>query len=522
MLPNKRNGWAVLFLALTYAALTVYCMDRWVGAYDEGVILTGAERFGAGDVIHRDFYAVYGIGNFAILSLLFDLFSHSVMVLRCFDTLIRAAIVALTFVLIRGAGSALAAWIGSGYIAAWLLAYGTYGYPVFPVLALALGSLLCLVPVFAGSQSSARLRCAGLLAGGVGLFRYDSGLYVFASELVVLSVYSWTAGGKARVKSTIAPYCIGLLLVAAPIGLVLVGTGALSDLLQQVILDPARTYGTMRGLPIDWFSVGAILPIIGTASVALAVAAVFAKRGPHSSADYLLAVLLLLSVAFSVKGFVRFSPIQMSAAMVTSVVALGVMAGAPRFQTGALRLLVLASVLAYSTGIVSPISSSLARALENLAVTDGDGRCSHRAEPDRLGCFRTNDERMSAVRYIVAATKPGTPLFVGLGRHDKVVVNDALFYFLADRPSATKWHHMDPGVNTTEAVQRAIIAELQASRPPYIVLETQWDDVREPNGSAVSSGVELLDRYIPSAYTRVQSYGTFQILRQTASIDPAP
>ena len=59
----------------------------------------------------------------------------------------------------------------------------------------------------------------------------------------------------------------------------------------------------------------------------------------------------------------------------------------------------------------------------------------------------------------------GEPLFAGLLRHDNVFANDVSIYFLADRPIATRYHELHPGVTTTQAVQEEMVAELQAADP---------------------------------------------------------
>ena len=97
-----------------------------------------------------------------------------------------------------------------------------------------------------------------------------------------------------------------------------------------------------------------------------------------------------------------------------------------------------------------------------------------------------------------------------------------LFYFLAGRPSATAWHHMDPGVQTTAMVQRRMVAELDRRRTKVVVIETEWDTVAEPNGSAVGSGVTLLDDYIRAHYQPVAHFGDIAVLRRVSDSGPDP
>jgi hypothetical protein len=72
---------------------------------------------------------------------------------------------------------------------------------------------------------------------------------------------------------------------------------------------------------------------------------------------------------------------------------------------------------------------------------------------------------------------------------------------------------MQPGVVTTASVQREMARDLVSSRAPVVI---RWlapaARVREPNGSARSSGVHLLDRTIASRYRRLARYGDYLIL----------
>ena len=61
-------------------------------------------------------------------------------------------------------------------------------------------------------------------------------------------------------------------------------------------------------------------------------------------------------------------------------------------------------------------------------------------------------------------------------------------------------------------IQSEIIAELWASRPRYVVVSSKSDSVEEPNESARSSGVTVLDQYIRANYRAVAAFGSLTIL----------
>jgi len=111
-------------------------------------------------------------------------------------------------------------------------------------------------------------------------------------------------------------------------------------------------------------------------------------------------------------------------------------------------------------------------------------------------------------------TLPQDRIFVGLPHHDKIFVNDLLLYFVAQRLPATKWHHFDPGLQTSRPIQQQIIEELQRDHIRVVVLVDRWENVSEPNESSTRSGVRLLDDYIRSAYHPVVTYGAYTILNR--------
>jgi hypothetical protein len=126
-------------------------------------------------------------------------------------------------------------------------------------------------------------------------------------------------------------------------------------------------------------------------------------------------------------------------------------------------------------------------------------------------CFLTDYGRILTIEFIESHTRPDQRLFVGLSRHDRTIGNDNLIYFAAQRLPATKWSHFDPGLQNSYSVQSEMVAELKAVPPPYIVLDSEFDSIYEPNDSSISSGVTLLDDFIHSNYRYVQSFGEMSI-----------
>jgi hypothetical protein len=114
-----------------------------------------------------------------------------------------------------------------------------------------------------------------------------------------------------------------------------------------------------------------------------------------------------------------------------------------------------------------------------------------------------------------ALTAPGDAIFVANPRHDLIRVGDPLLYALLDRPNATRYDVMQPGVVTTEKVQREIVGDLAGVR-----VIVRWLNptacAPEPNGAGRSSGVEILDRYIAAHFREHARFGDYEVLKRAS------
>jgi len=111
------------------------------------------------------------------------------------------------------------------------------------------------------------------------------------------------------------------------------------------------------------------------------------------------------------------------------------------------------------------------------------------------------------------------PIFVATERHDRILTNAVVLYFLAGRPGGTYFHDFVPGVTTTLEVQERIVADLTKNRVRTVVIvKTPLPD--EPNRSRVSSGVFVLDEYLCSKFSPVRETEEYKILVTKALVPP--
>jgi hypothetical protein len=127
-------------------------------------------------------------------------------------------------------------------------------------------------------------------------------------------------------------------------------------------------------------------------------------------------------------------------------------------------------------------------------------------------CFLMDDDHIQTVEFLRQHTRPEDTLYVGLPEHDRIFINDNLTYFATQRLPATKWSHFDPFLQNSVPTQQEMIADLERNKPPYVVLDSEFDAMQEPNGSSVHTGVHLLDDYIAQDYRWVKTFGEMRVL----------
>jgi hypothetical protein len=117
-----------------------------------------------------------------------------------------------------------------------------------------------------------------------------------------------------------------------------------------------------------------------------------------------------------------------------------------------------------------------------------------------------------AIRFVQRIVPPGEKLYVGVTTHDRVLTGDLMFYFLAARHSAVKYHEMIPRLTNTLPVQQQMVEELKKERVKCIVLYSGFDGIRESNASSESSGVTYLDDFIGANFKPIQRFGDYTVL----------
>jgi len=531
---------APLGLILALLGLTLFfvlTMDLRVRVYDEGLILTGANEVAAGAVPHRDFYANYGPANFYVLAGLFKLFGPGFLVARLWDALLRALIVATVFGLLRSRCSRPLAF-ATTFLVLLLLCLRDYLTPNLPVLLCALVSTW----LVASEGGPRRLLAAGALTGLAALYRYDSGFFVMLSHFAGMAVLAFTQpGSEGRFSALVRRvfiYAAGTAAVFLPCAILLLAAGAGPGFFNDIVDYPLHFYAAMRSLPFPLRPSPEMIVYLPFLVPAALIAGLVLAREPlrafASRARGQFAFLLLfglLTGALLIKGLVRVSLDHMMMAIVASLILLALLVqkrvdwarplrlgiGLLAMAASLLVLLCAARVLPFTLRAADRMPIGALLGLGRAPAADGTG--PEIANPARATAPATGraapgefaPEALCAADYVAARTRPDERIFVGTMRHDKLFVNMIELYAAAERRPGTHWYHFDPGLQTRADIQGQMIADLARNDVRWVIRDASFDGMAEPNASAVSSGVTLLDDHLARAFRPVATFGPLSV-----------
>lgn len=530
-----KNRNIICLISLVSFIFLLLGMDLYVNVYDEGLILVGADRVIYGDIPHRDFYCNYGPAQFYVLAALFKIFSPSVLVERIWDTVVRTSLVIMVFVILEHLTSRMKSIFVSVITLFCLSAFEFYGYPVFPALLFSLASVYFLFLFFKGERASLFLFLGGICAGIVTLFRYDVGFITCLIETSVLSAYVISASQQdmlLRFAKLIPIYLGGIAAVLLPVAGIYIKYGVIGDFINDIVYYPTTYYADMRSLPFPRFHSGynilIYLPLI-VWFLSITILVKTRRQNIDSVKFWAVILLTLLSIGFYAKGLVRVSVIHMALSIIPSLVLLPVVLNIETKFDNLTKIVALLSafICIYASGVIlvnkalntrnslfSQLSSDVWRNIVHHGAQENIGLCSSVTGLERLACFKIDKKRIDTINYLQIHTNGDDYIYSGTTRHDKIFVNDIALYFISNRRPTTKWHHFDPGLQTTENIQKEMIKEFEKNMPPLVVLESEWDNVVEPNKSAYSSRIKILDTYIKNNYRDAAFFGDIKIMQR--------
>jgi hypothetical protein len=509
--------------------------------YDEGLALFNAMRVMQGDLPFQDFWAIYPPGQSYALAAVFSLFGTDVAVARLYDTFVRFGIALAVFVIADRLISRRMALLLFSVMIIMLAAATFYGYAVFPALLFGLLSILAFTQ-YTRDRQRRWLFVAGLAIGVTAAYRLDVGAYTGISVALALLIFEV---GRERQRWPIEVLVRGLTLVAgtalvmAPFYGYLALVASPTLLWENLIGFPTTVFPTVRRLPLPplaldlasvnvevllglrrgapyemWllFYLPLLIYAITAAVVAWGVFNQLRRGGDHNLSQYAIVAALaglgagLFSQAMSRYDGIHVLPTSIFALTVAAWLLYRIPAWFWRRRSLSIPSLVVVVILAL------PYTQFPLGRLLDLSGRFSPSRCHSTVE--RAACVPIPGDQQEAIKFIQNATADGEAIFVGNRQHDLLFANDISFYFLANRPSATRYHELHPGLANTLPVQQEMVAELAAQEVKWLVT-TEWGNPGEPNASAQSSGVHLLDEFIQANYVRTNQYGSYIIWQRS-------
>ncbi|MDP4126713.1 MAG: glycosyltransferase family 39 protein [Bacillota bacterium] len=497
-----------------------------------------------GELPYKDFFTNYAPGQFYTVALLFDIFGDNLITARLYDIICRLIIIFLVYLLAKRlfkTSLALVAAISSTLL---LTVDPFYTHAVFPSLVFCMLALLCLMQYLNKGQKG-MLFLSGILAGMAATIRHDFGGYVVIASSITILMYvllSRKQGASISnilgIERTVLLYCAGVLLVAMPFYGYFIYEAGFDAMWEQLIVFPATSMQAFRHYPyfsslkptiyeihdapilgiemlrnvirLIYYSLLLVFPLILYAVALIFIIRSFIKesgfyisRNYEVTALFIFGILLMLQ-AFSRPDFMHRLPTSLIAFVLLAYILSSAYKGLPSrgSQAKAVWIMVTFLVIYFSYPVLKTINN----------VKKYSPLISHSELKKTGGVFISKDQEQ-AVNYIVNHTKKHEPIYVGNSRHDLICGNDIGFYYLADRPSATFYHQLEPSYATTVPVQRQIISELISKKVTWIVLAEQ-PNYNEDNLSSVSSGVHILDDWINDNYKQQASSGRYKIYKK--------
>lgn len=521
--------------------------------YDEGLVVYGAQRVLEGDVPYRDFWTLYAPGQFYVLALLFKLFGPSLIVERLYSSMVCV----LTSLCAYGLATRLVpprwAWV-SALLTVASLSTLSFSYPVAPALLCTLVSCTLLVH-FLEQGKCIYLVGSGIATGATTLFRHDFGFYSFLAETFIILCFSWFAeerdaptrrAGLQGALPNLGWFFGAVLAVLLPVAVVLFSSTPWRTVFSDLVEFPATVYPRVRALPVPallpdpaLFLEGGYPPARYLLNFLGRLALYFAPivflisfvalihRLVHQSRfrteDWLRCLLLLIGLAYLNHAKIRTDlPHVVSATVPATIlfssIIFGSLVGPAHARSHYVRVFSASCYAMLALSVCLPllwrgqllVTWLAPRAdLVALNLPRARGIYVHRDLADAL------EDGIRCVQEIVPAQ---ADIFVGKGRHDRMVGNDILLYFLAERRCPTRYHELHPGLADTREAQQEIIKALKVHDVRCVVIEDDEHAPLEPNGSSESSGVMDLDNYILENYAVTHDLGRYKILERRKSV----
>lgn len=504
----------IIFLLIIFSFSFFYLIQGYkIGInehiFDEGLVLTGAQRVIDGEVIYRDFWALYPPGIFYFVAAAFKVLGTHILSERILTTIIYALLAVSAFFLLNQAIPYLLG-ITTYLILTMFLSHNLfYAYPTPYAILFSILSLMALNRYFIKRRSVWLFLCA-LSLSLVAFFRQDTGFYTLISILIVYFYHEVLIDKnhtKELLRIALKLFLMFSVITSAFFAYFIIKV-PFNRIVDDLIIYPLKIYPQVRALP--YLSGKDFIRYVPMLFFALTIWILLRKRGivNISKENFSSVIFCQLMQFFTYLGIARWDKYHLFSPIFYSILLFGYASYEfiPKNKKS-FKYILFIGIGVFFIIYTSTLSSFFGRLvkLDNCRLT----------LPRSHGCLDCSSlilSQQKAIRYIQSITEPGEKIFCGNDRHDRIIINDILIYFLVERKSATAYHELAVGIVTVPSVQREIISDIIRNNVRCIVLANVSKIKNEPNKSSVSSGVFYLDRFIKNNYKPINKIGPYLIL----------
>ena len=512
-----------------------------------GKTIVNGLRILHGDLPYRDFWTMYAPGQFYLVAALFWAFGTHIWVQGVAVLALVSIGAAVFFTFLRGLGlpRGPAAILAAMYIVMfWGTAPEMSTYEPAMVLL-----LLALVQVSRHIRGggAAPLWFAGLLCGVAAWFKHDVSFYVCAGVSIGLTA-SWILlrheGPRAGLPpwKTVPRLGAGAVVSLLPVA-VLVAWAAGSRAWTDLIAFPATTFPLVFGepFPAPWpdlarlidaarspIDLGRLLGVTGYLSSWLlcwvpfwvfAVGAVTTigrrRRAPGAVSEQALVLLACMPFFWSAAHVQKNTHLYSLAILSMSLGAMAWARSGISSRPRVVRATLLATLVLLGVGLAQPPAVAVADVVYHWR--------GHR----QIDFPPVRGIRVKAAEYDVfnplvslvrARTSPDEPIYVGLGRHDSIVISDQRPYYLAERQPATRYNELHSGISDRAATQREMAEGLDRLATRCVVLwhfgwsrQTMDAILARRRARVPDVGATALDAFLRQQFSTIGSWGEYEV-----------
>ncbi|MBL8000072.1 MAG: hypothetical protein JNL32_15730 [Candidatus Kapabacteria bacterium] len=516
-----------LIIAIIVFVVTIGLVFRTEpNIFDEGISVTCATRIMDGDIPYRDYWAMYTPGIYYTLAGCMSVLGKTVFAERCADVLVRLGII---YVLICSVSEIPSHGIRRG--AAVLIAYFVGGitlftYAIFPAILFCFISFLFVVQLesFTWSRSSI---IAGFCAALAFTYRLDFGLYCMVTLgitgiVLVLARHIPIRKGITFCMAITIGFFVGLIPL-----FVLASVTGIAPLYEQLFSFTTGDLLSIRHLPLpspipiwgngvsmmssvkQWLVMGAsFYGVVAINGFAL-LQAVLRIKTRFTSYDIIQLAISLMGLLFIAQALNRCDHAhcipQILCAIISSALVIGRETNSVKLKRTIGMACSAGMVLVFAA--IVPVGIVLAKAVTQTPVWK-----SHCTLPASNG-VKFSTDASDAAQYVRERSSQQEYAMVVNSRHDKIISTNVMLYFLLERRCPIPYHDIHHGIITRADVQREVIDSLNLKNVQWLIM-TDIGESTEPNLTAVSSGVHLLDTYIRTAYTQEKCFGGYSVWKR--------